>query len=241
MSVSRRGCVYHGPSNGSTSATRPSRSSVSHQVGLAAVEVDRALVRRSRGARSYSSVAEQRAGRSLDDGDRSRPSRSAGRRGRRGSARRARPGRRACAAARRPRPAPRPRVSAPSPSTSSSAGVSGSSCAAARRWPRRISRLVGSRMAASTRRPSSASGWRDEELVEPVLGRARSTASPSPRRPARPHCWRRLATVPGKPVAMRAVEQPDVDAELERVRGDDAEQARPRRGRPRCARRSSAV
>ena len=53
---------------------------------------------------------------------------------------------------------------------------------------------------------------------------ATSTASPWPRRPARPHCWRRLATVPGKPTEIDRVQQPDVDPELERVRRADAEQ-----------------
>ena len=33
---------------------------------------------------------------------------------------------------------------------------------------------------------------------------ATRTASPCPRRPARPHCWRMLATVPGKPTEITA-------------------------------------
>ena len=53
---------------------------------------------------------------------------------------------------------------------------------------------------------------------------ATSTASPCPRRPARPHCCRSDATVPGKPTEIDAVEQADVDPELERVRRRHAEQ-----------------
>ena len=37
---------------------------------------------------------------------------------------------------------------------------------------------------------------------------ATSTASPCPRRPARPHCWRRLATVPGKPTEITQSSSP---------------------------------
>ena len=44
------------------------------------------------------------------------------------------------------------------------------------------------------------------------------------RRPARPHIWRRLATVPGNVTQMRRVEVADVDAELERVGGHHGQQ-----------------
>ena len=37
---------------------------------------------------------------------------------------------------------------------------------------------------------------------------ATRTASPCPRRPARPHCWRMLATVPGKPTEITASSMP---------------------------------
>ena len=67
-------------------------------------------------------------------------------------------------------------------------------------------------------------GLAHEVLVERVLARRRGRRARAPRRPARPHCWRRLATVPGKPDRDRAVEQADVDPELERVRRGDAEQ-----------------
>ena len=51
VSVSRLGCVYQLPSNGSTSARRPSRSSSQHLVGAPHVQVDRALVHGGVGAR----------------------------------------------------------------------------------------------------------------------------------------------------------------------------------------------
>ena len=76
---------------------------------------------------------------------------------------------------------------------------------------------------------------------------ATSTASPCPRRPARPHCWRSDATVPGKPTEIDAVEQADVDPELERVRRARRRAARPRRAAARsraaaraCSRRGRA-
>ena len=62
-----------------------------------------------------------------------------------------------------------------------------------------------------------------EVLVESVLAcdeHRETVAAP----PARPHCWRSDATVPGKADGDGAVEQPDVDAQLERVGGGDAEQ-----------------
>ena len=48
------------------------------------------------------------------------------------------------------------------------------------------------------RRPMSGSGSRMKNWSR-ASSLATSTASPLSRRPARPHCWRRLATVPGKP------------------------------------------
>ena len=56
---------------------------------------------------------------------------------------------------------------------------------------------------ASTGRPVSIAGWRMKNWSS-ASADATSTASPAPLRPARPHCWRRLATVPGKPDRDRA-------------------------------------
>ena len=115
------------------------------------------------------------------------------------------------------------RSSAASPSVSRSRSSSGASKAAESTWPSRIRGLAWSRIAASTRRSSSASGSRMKNWSS-ASSLATSTARPSLRRPARPHCWRRLATVPGKPDRDGAVEQADVDAELERVGGRHAEE-----------------
>ena len=49
-------------------------------------------------------------------------------------------------------------------------------------------------------------GLSHEVLVERVVARDED-GEPVARRPARPHCWRRLATVPGKPTEITAVEQ----------------------------------
>ena len=86
-------------------------------------------------------------------------------------------------------------------------------------------------------------------------GRRTRRARPGPARPARPACCQTDATVPGQPVSTTASRPGDVDAELEGVRGRDAEQvaasaagaparaappAGSRRGRPRPGRPARA-
>ena len=123
----------------------------------------------------------------------------------------------------RARAAAAARSSAASPSVARSASSSGASNAAERTWPSSTRGFAWSRIAASTRRPSSVSGSR-MKYWSSASSLATSTASPWPRRPARPHCWRSDATVPGEADRDRAVEQADVDPELERVGRRDAEQ-----------------
>ena len=114
----------------------------------------------------------------------------------------------------------------PAPERRASSSSNGSSNAAHLMWLMRTSRLSGS--------TSPASG----DVVEQVLGvrrrrtgsaatttrRAQANASPC-RRPARPICCQALASVPGIAGEHRRIEPADVDAKLERVRGDDAADA----------------
>ena len=51
-------------------------------------------------------------------------------------------------------------------------------------------------------------GLAREELVERVVARRREPPGPRPRRPARPHCWRSDATVPGKPTEIAQSSSP---------------------------------
>ena len=110
-----------------------------------------------------------------------------------------------------------------SPKCSRSASVSGSSAAAQRRWPVSTAGLPGLLTAASAGRASSSSGWL-ARYWSSWSSPATSTPRPSERRPARPHCWRSDAMPPGEPDADCAVEQPDVDAQLQRAGGHDAQQ-----------------
>ena len=98
-------------------------------------------------------------------------------------------------------------ASASAPRIAASASSIGASNAAARTWPARTRGFAWSRIAASTRRPSSLSGSR-MKYWSSASSLATSTASPCPRRPARPHCWRSDATVPGKPTEITASSSP---------------------------------
>ena len=174
--------------------------------GLAHVEVDRAFVHGRGGALALDDPEDRcpspRRRRSPTPG-----SPSAARCGRpdsRGLPRRCRP---SSSAARRPRRAPRP-ARARRRRASPGRGRRG---APRRRpqstWPSRIRGLEWSRMADSTRRPISASGSRMKNWSS-ASSLATSTARPWLRRPARPHCWRRLATVPGNPTEMAQSSSP---------------------------------
>ena len=164
--------------------------------------------------------AEHRAGRRCRSPRTSRGSSSGAGCGRRGSRGPPRRSRRASSSA---RAASAARSSASSPSTSRSASSSGASNAAARTCPSRTRGFAWSRIAASTRRPSSVSGSRmkywssasslRDEHREPVA------AAPGAA-PLLPEAGDR-AREAGRD---HAVEQADVDPELERVGRGDAEQ-----------------
>src|SRR6476619_4861727 len=106
------------------------------------------------------------------------------------------------------------------PSTSASSAVSGASYAAERTCPASTRGFAWSRIAASTRRPSSLSGSRMKNWSSPS-SLATSTATPLPG--ASPLLAERGDRA-GEADADHRVEQPDVDAELESVRGRHAEQ-----------------
>ena len=64
-----------------------------------------------------------------------------------------------------------------------------------------------SRIACSTGRSRNSSGWRQKNWSS-ASSPATYRASPVLRRPARPHIWRRLATVPGKVTQIAASRSP---------------------------------
>ena len=73
-------------------------------------------------------------------------------------------------------------------------------------------------------RSRNSSGWRQKNWSSASSPATYIARPPRSVRPARPHCWRRLATVPGEGDRHRRVEVADVDPQLERVRRHDAEQ-----------------
>ena len=172
-------CVYQSPVNGSTIA-RGAASGRARGRGTAR----RGGGRRRPRARSSTRARARRAPstapvRRVDDGERVGGRRSGAACARPGSPSRPRPSRAACAAARgsaaRAR-APRRRASRASSSSS------GASKAAARTWPSSTRGFAWSRIAASTRRPSSVSGSR-MKYWSSASSVATSTARPWPRRP----------------------------------------------------------
>ena len=217
--VSFFACVYQSPRNGSTIARIAGLVELVHEVRLAEVEVDRALVHGRVRARALDEP-EHRAGRGVDDRERVRLGRPQRRRAPPGSPSRPR---RSPRGVRRSSGSAAAASSASGPRISTSPSSSGASNAAARTCPARMRGFAWSSSAASTRRPSSLSGSR-MKYWSSASSPATSTASPWPRRPARPHCWRSDATVPGKADRDHGVEQADVDPELERVRRRHAEQ-----------------
>ncbi len=114
------------------------------------------------------------------------------------------------------------------------------SAAARRPRPHRCARWISSdswsRIADSTGRSRNSSGWRQKNWSS-ASAPATYSARPVPRRPARPHIWRRLATVPGEGHADRRVQAADVDAQLQRVGGHHGQQL----ARPPAAARSRAA
>ena len=94
-----------------------------------------------------------------------------------------------------------------SPKWVRSASVSGSSAAAQRRCPASTAGLPGLLTAASAGRASSSSGW-FARYWSSWSSPATSIPSPSPRRPARPHCCRSDAIPPGKPTLIAQSSRP---------------------------------
>ena len=176
---------------------------LSHEPRLSEVEVDGAFVHGRVRALALDDP-EQRAGGRVDHGERVRGPQSAAAYARRGSPCPRTPSRASFAGGRGRAGA---RSTAASPSVARSSSSTGASNAAAARWPSRTRGFAWSRIAASTRRPSSVSGSR-MKYWSSASSEATSTASPWPRRPARPHCWRRLAIVPGKPTEIAQSRRP---------------------------------
>ena len=223
VSVSRLGCVYQSPENGCTSARRCSRSSADDLVGAAAVQVDRALVRRVHGAREVDG-AEQLARAGVDDRD------AVARRG----AQRHVGGREAVGRARH--------VGA----VRALAQLAGGDEHLGRVAPARPERgVVGGVERALVRGAQHVRGVdllvlvvedrrlhgpveelvrvAAEELVERVLARDVDRQPAAAAAGAAPHLAQRGDRARERD-ADRGVERADVDAELERVGGDDAEQ-----------------
>ena len=178
--------------------------------------------------------AEQLAGGDVDDREavgRGRAQRDGRRPGSgRGGAARTRPGSTALAPAVRspPRGPPAQLAGALSssawasqrgPRNSASPLDSGPSCAAHSRWPRWISGLSWSRIAASTGRSRKSSGWRQKNWSS-ASSPATYTARPRPRRPGAPPHLAQRGDGAGERDDDRRVELADVDAELERVGRD---------------------
>ena len=134
---------------------------------------------------------------------------------------RGRPRRSRSASAAAPGPARRARAPRHRGS-STSVSVSGASYAAARTCPARTRGFAWSRIAASTRRPSSLSGSRMKNWSS-ASSDATSTASPCRAGRRGPTAGAATRPCPGSRPRSR-VEQADVDPQLERVRGADAEQ-----------------
>ena len=100
---------------------------------------------------------------------------------------------------------------------------SGASNAAARTWPSRTRGFAWSRIAASTLRAEQRLGLAHEELVERVLARdehGEAVLAPAGAAPLLAQARDRAREADRD----RAVEQADVDSELERVRGGHAQE-----------------
>ena len=238
VSVSRRGWVYHGPVE-----RRDERDAIVQverlgQVRLAAVQVDRALVHRRERALLLEH-AEQRAGaRSTTAIASAEPERSETPPGGRAGAAPGQARRRAHQLAgldERLGRAQRARAQHVVIGLGERQLVrGGAQVADADLGVRRIEDrgLVG----ASEERV----GVVDEVAVERVGARAR--AAPGPRRggPARPHCWRRLATVPGNPIASAQSSSP-TSTPSSSASVATTPSSRPETRSPSMRRRSSAV
>ena len=114
--------------------------------------------------------------------------------------------------------------SSPSPNQRSSSGESGSSCAAHATCARSTNGFCGLTTARSGARPVSSAGCAAYHWSSWSSPATSTAAARRPVRPARPGLLPHRRERAGEAVEHDRVEAADVDAELERVRGRDAEQ-----------------